>query len=192
MDAEGRVRLGYAMCGSFCTFKAAIAELRELAKTYDVTPIMSETAAATDTRFGTAEAFRAQVSEICGREPITTIKDAEPIGPKALLDVLLVEPCTGNTLGKLACGITDSAVTMAVKAHLRNGRPVVLAVSTNDALSASARSIATLINAKNIYFVPLRQDSPSNKPASLVADFTASAEAIEGALEGRQIQPVLM
>jgi len=193
MEDEKKTRLGFAMCGSFCTFRTAIDELRALsAAGYDIYPIMSAAASSTDTRFGAAEDFRREVAEICGREPMLTIKDAEPIGPKALLDVLLVEPCTGNTLGKLACGITDTPVTMAVKAHLRGGRPVVLAVSTNDALAASARSIAALMNTKNIYFVPMRQDSPQNKPTSLVADFGASRETIENALSGKQLQPVYL
>ena len=187
-----KIRLGFAMCGSFCTFKLVLEELERLAKDYDITPIMSQDAAFTDTRFGKAEDFRRRVAEICGREPITTIADAEPIGPRALLDVLVIEPCTGNTLGKLANGITDTPVTMAAKAHLRNGRPVVLAVSTNDALGASARNIGTLMNAKNIFFVPMRQDLPRGKPASLVADFSETAEAIKSALEGRQTQPLLL
>ncbi len=187
-----KIRLGFAMCGSFCTFKLVLEELERLAKDYDITPIMSQGAAFTDTRFGKAEDFRRSVAEICGREPITTIADAEPIGPRALLDVLVIEPCTGNTLGKLANGITDTPVTMAAKAHLRNGRPLVLAVSTNDALGASARNIGTLMNAKNIFFVPMRQDSPRGKPASLVADFSETAAAIKSALEGRQTQPLLL
>ena len=192
MIVADKIRLGFAMCGSFCTFKLVLEELERLAKDYDITPIMSQGAAFTDTRFGKAEDFRRRVAEICGREPITTIADAEPIGPRALLDVLVIEPCTGNTLGKLANGITDTPVTMAAKAHLRNGRPVVLAVSTNDALGASARNIGTLMNAKNIFFVPVRQDSPRGKPASLVADFSETAAAIKSALEGRQTQPLLL
>ena len=192
MVVADKIRLGFAMCGSFCTFKLVLEELERLAKDYDITPIMSQGAAFTDTRFGKAEDFRRRVAEICGREPITTIADAEPIGPRALLDVLVIEPCTGNTLGKLANGITDTPVTMAAKAHLRNGRPLVLAVSTNDALGASARNIGTLMNAKNIFFVPVRQDSPRGKPASLVADFSETAAAIKSALEGRQTQPLLL
>lgn len=192
MIVADKIRLGFAMCGSFCTFKLVLEELERLAKDYDITPIMSQGAAFTDTRFGKAEDFRRRVAEICGREPITTIADAEPIGPRALLDVLVIEPCTGNTLGKLANGITDTPVTMAAKAHLRNGRPLVLAVSTNDALGASARNIGTLMNAKNIFFVPMRQDSPRGKPASLVADFSETAAAIKSALEGRQTQPLLL
>ena len=191
MTLAEKIRLGFAVCGSFCTFKRVLEELEKLAKEYDITPIMSSGAAFTDTRFGKAEDLRRRITEICGKEPITTIAGAEPIGPQALLDVLVIEPCTGNTLGKLANGITDTAVTMAAKAHLRNGRPVVLAVSTNDALGASARNIGTLMNAKNIYFVPMRQDAPQGKPASVVANFAKTGAAIKAALEGKQVQPVL-
>ncbi len=187
-----KLRLGFALCGSFCTFKKVLSEMEELAKEYEVIPIMSEGAANTDTRFGSAEDFRREIERITGKKPITTIREAEPIGPKALLDVLLIEPCTGNTLGKLAGGITDTAVTMAAKAHLRNGRPVVIAVSTNDALGASAKNIGLLINSKNIYFVPMRQDSPEGKPCSMVADFGKSGDAIKAALGGRQTQPVYL
>lgn len=192
MTLAEKIRLGFAVCGSFCTFKSVLEELEKLAKEYDITPIMSSGAAFTDTRFGKAEDLRRRITEICGKEPITTIAGAEPIGPQALLDVLVIEPCTGNTLGKLANGITDTAVTMAAKAHLRNGRPVVLAVSTNDALGASARNIGTLMNAKNIYFVPMRQDAPQGKPASVVANFAKTGAAIKAALEGKQVQPVLV
>lgn len=192
MTLAEKIRLGFAVCGSFCTFKRVLEELEKLAKEYDITPIMSSGAAFTDTRFGKAEDLRHRIAEICGKEPITTIAGAEPIGPQALLDVLVIEPCTGNTLGKLANGITDTAVTMAAKAHLRNGRPVVLAVSTNDALGASARNIGTLMNAKNIYFVPMRQDAPQGKPASVVANFAKTGAAIKAALEGKQVQPVLV
>lgn len=189
---EGKIKLGFALCGSFCTFKKVIEEMKTLSEKYDIVPIMSEGAAMTDTRFGTAEEFRETITEICGREPIVTIKDAEPIGPKALLDLLLIEPCTGNTLGKLSNGITDTAVTMAAKAHLRNGRPLVIAVSTNDALGTSAQNIGRLMNAKNVYFVPMRQDSPTSKPCSVVADFSKTDLAIESALSGKQAQPVFV
>ena len=183
-------RLGFALCGSFCTFKKVIEEMEALSKIYDITPIMSEGASSMDTRFGKSVDFIKRITEICGKEPITTINGAEPIGPQALLDVLLSEPCTGNTLGKLANGITDTSVTMAAKAHLRNGRPLVLAVSTNDALGASAQNIGRLLNAKNVYFVPMSQDSPEGKPTSMVAHFEKSAEAIEAALAGKQVQPL--
>ncbi len=156
-----------------------------------VTPIMSENAYSTDTRFGTAEHFINEVESICGERVIHTITAAEPIGPKRMFDVLLVEPCTGNTLAKLANGITDTAVTMACKSHLRNSRPLVLAVSTNDALGNSARNAGALLNYKNIYFVPMRQDDCANKPRSVVADFTLTQETLLSALEGWQIQPIL-
>ena len=184
-------RLGFALCGSFCTFNKVLAEMEKLAEIYDITPIMSEGSAKTDTRFGKAEDFRRKITEICGKEPITTIAEAEPIGPKALFDVLLIEPCTGNTLGKLANGITDTSVTMAAKAHLRNGRPLVIAVSTNDALGASAQNIGRLLNAKNVYFVPMGPDYPEGKHASVVEYFEKSAEAIESALSGKQAQPLI-
>ena len=179
------------MCGSFCTFKKVLSVMEKLTDEYDIAPILSEGAAKTDTRFGKAEDFIQRITEICGKEPIITIKDAEPIGPKALFDVLLIAPCTGNTLGKLANGITDTSVTMAAKAHLRNGRPLVIAVSTNDALGTSAQNIGRLMNYKNIYFVPMGQDDPEKKPASVVAHFEKSKEAIESALLGKQVQPVL-
>ncbi len=188
---EQKIRLGFALCGSFCTFAKVIAEMEELAKTYDITPIMSKGAATIDSRFGKAEDFIAKITEICGKAPITTIEGAEPIGPKALLDVLLIAPCTGNTIGKLANGVTDTSVTMAAKAHLRNNRPVVIAVSTNDALSASAQNIGKLLNTKNIYFVPMGQDNPEAKPTSVVAHFDKCAPAIESALQGKQVQPLL-
>ncbi len=183
-------RLGFALCGSFCTFEKVLAEMEKLSEIYDITPIMSEGAASINSRFGKADYFKKKITEICKKEPITTIEEAEPIGPKALLDVLLIEPCTGNTLGKIANGITDSSVTMAAKAHLRNGRPLVIAVSTNDALGASAQNIGKLMNSKNIYFVPMGQDSPSGKPTSMVAYFEKSADTIEAALSGKQFQPM--
>ena len=185
-------RLGLALCGSYCTYDKLFAAAERLRESYELIPIMSETAAETDTRFGAASVNIRRLMELTGREVITTIADAEPLGPAKPLDALLIAPCTGNTLAKLAHGITDSAVTMAAKAHLRNGRPLVLAVSTNDALGASARNIGTLMNAKNIFFVPVRQDSPRGKPASLVADFSETAAAIKSALEGRQTQPLLL
>ena len=183
-------KLGFALCGSFCTFKKVIAEMEKLSAEYEIIPILSENAARINSRFGSAEDFCRRITEICGRAPITTIEGAEPIGPKALLDVLLIAPCTGNTLGKLANGITDSSVTMAAKAHLRNGSPLVIAVSTNDALGASARNIGALMNAKNVYFVPMGQDAPESKPASVVAHFEECQRAIEAALCGKQVHPV--
>ncbi len=187
-----KTRLGFALCGSFCTFSKVLKEMEKLAEIYDITPIMSKGAATIDSRFGTSKEFIEHITKICGKAPITTVEGAEPIGPKALLDVLLIAPCTGNTLGKLANGITDTSVTMAAKAHLRNNRPVVIAVSTNDALSGSAMNIGKLLNTKNIYFVPMGQDSPKAKPTSVVAHFENCGEAIEYALKGEQVQPLLI
>ena len=155
-------------------------------------PIVSERSAATDTRFGNAHDFMREMERICDRRVIDSIVKAEPIGPQKLLDVLVICPCTGNTLAKLASGITDSSVTMAAKAHLRNGRPVVVALSTNDGLAASARHIGTLLEKKNVYFVPFRQDDPERKPTSLMADFSRVPAAIEAARRGEQLQPVLL
>lgn len=180
------------MCGSYCTFQKAMEAIERLSGVYDVTPIMSERSAATDTRFGRAEEFRERLRSVTGHELITTVREAEPIGPKKLLDVLIILPCTGNTLAKLANGVTDSSVTMAAKAHLRNGRPVVVAVSTNDALSGNAKNIGELMGRKNYYFVPFRQDDPAEKPTSLLADFGLVERAVEEALQGRQLQPVLL
>ncbi len=187
------ITLGYAFCGSFCTINKSLAALRELAK-YDINikPIMSEITYSTDTRLAKSEEFNAEVEEICGNKIIHTIPAAEPIGPKNLLDIIVVAPCTGNTLSKTALGITDTAVTMAVKAHLRNNKPVVLGIATNDALGATAKNIGLLHNTKNIYFVPYKQDDPTGKNNSLVCDFTKIPETVEAALKGTQIQPVII
>ena len=185
--------VGFALCGSFCTHARAVEALEQVkARFARVVPIVSETVAATDTRFGAAHDLMREVERICDHRVIATVKGAEPIGPQKLLDLLIICPCTGNTLGKLAAGVTDSSVTMAAKAHLRNGRPLVLAPSTNDGLSASAGSIGVLLNRKYIYFVPFGQDDPEKKPASLVADFAQVADAAQAALEGRQLQPILL
>lgn len=188
------VRVGFAVTGSFCTFSKVIPQIVSLVDAgFDVTPIMSENAYSYDTRFGAAADFRAKISDAAGgKEIIHSIQSAEPIGPKGLLDILIIAPCTGNTLGKLAYGINDTCVTMAAKAHLRNGRPLLIAVSTNDALSASARSIGTLLNTRNVYFVPMRQDDIVKKPASLVADFSMILPAAKAALNGKQTEPVLL
>ena len=186
------IRVGYALCASYCTFEKAIEALARVRREYrDVTPIMSEKAYSTDTRFGDAAGFVERIEALCGKRVIHTIKDAEPIGPGALFDVLVIAPCTGNTLAKIACGITDSSVTMAAKAHMRNGRPVLVGVSTNDALSVNARNIGALLDRKNVYFIPFYQDDPLGKPASLIADFDAMEAAIDAALAGRQLQPLL-
>lgn len=183
-------KLGFALCGSFCTLQEVVGQLSALRKDYDLYPIMSPITCSADTRFGRAEDFLWAVEDACGRRIMSTIPEVEPIGPKGYLDALAVAPCTGNTLGKLAGGITDTAVTMAVKAQLRNQKPVVLAVSTNDGLSGSAKNIGMLMNCRNIYFVPMAQDDPEKKPTSLVADFSRIGPAVAAALEGRQLQPV--
>ena len=185
-------RAGFALCCSFCTLAQAVEEMARLKEEgWDLFPIMSPIAYATDTRFGAAADFRNKIEDICGREIIHEIKEAEPIGPKKLLDIMVIAPCTGNTMGKLACGITDTSVTMAAKAHLRNGRPLVIAPATNDALSASAKNIGALLNCKNIYFVPLGQDDAIKKPTSMIADFTQISPAMRAAMEGTQLQPLL-
>lgn len=186
-------RIGFAMCGSFCTHEKALEALRELTEIYEtVIPILSETAAETDSRFGEAEELLQALEEMTGRKPLRDIPSVEPIGPKGLLDVLVVAPATGNTVAKLAAGITDTAVTMAVKAHLRNGRPVVIALASNDGLSAGAKNIGELLVRRNYYFVPFGQDDAVNKPTSLIADFTMLPETVDSALRGEQIQPVLL
>ena len=183
-------KLGFALCGSFCTLERTLRMMAELVSAgWEIQPIMSPITYGTDTRFGTAEHWRDQVEALCGRPIWHTVAQVEPIGPRKLLDILLVAPCTGNTLGKLAGGITDTPVTMAVKAHLRNDRPVVLAVSTNDGLSASAANIGTLLCRKNYYFVPFGQDDPLKKPTSLAAELSLTGAALAAALEGRQLQP---
>lgn len=186
--------VGFALCGSFCTFKKVIPQMKKLVQDgYKVIPIMSPTAYSTDTRFGKAQDFNKEIEEICNEKIIYTISGAEPIGPKELLDVLVIAPCTGNTLGKLSNGISDTSVTLATKAHLRNQRPVIIAVSTNDALGTSARNIGTLINSKYIYFVPMRQDDHINKPNSIVADFNYIPDTVKEVLTtNKQPQPILL
>jgi dipicolinate synthase subunit B len=188
---EHKPKVGLALCGSYCTYEQVFAQAGRLAEHFDLIPILSDTAAETDTRFGTATEHIRRLMEITGKHVITTVAEAEPLGPKLPLDALLIAPCTGNTLAKLSQGITDSSVTMAAKAHLRNGRPLVLAFSTNDGLSGSAENIGRLLNRKNVYFVPFGQDDPEKKPRSLQADFSLMAETVEAALEGRQLQPIL-
>ena len=185
--------VGFAFCGSFCTLSRGIGALEAAAARYaHLVPIVSERVAATDTRFGNAHDFMREMERICGRRVIATVEQAEPIGPKKLLDVLVICPCTGNTLAKLAQGVTDTSVTMAAKAHLRNGRPLVIAAATNDGLSAAAPNIGTLLARKNVYFVPFGQDDCRGKPTSLVADFALVPQTIQAALEGRQLQPLLL
>ena len=186
-------RIGFAVCGSFCTHEKVLAALEQMVQLYEtVIPIASEISAFTDTRFGTSDDLMERLEDLTGHEVLCDIPSVEPIGPKGLLDVLVICPCTGNTLAKLANGITDTAVTMAAKAHLRNGRPVVLCPATNDGLAASARNIGALLDKKNVYFVPFRQDDPAKKPTSLVADFSKVEDAVDAALAGKQLQPVLL
>ncbi len=187
------LNVGFALTGSFCTFRRVLPEMQRLVDAgHNVTPIMSYNAYSLDTRFGKAETFRNDIEKITGNRIIATLTDAEPIGPKKALDILLIEPCTGNTLAKLASGIADTPVTMAAKSHLRNLRPLLIAISSNDALAGAAKNIAMLQNYKNVFFVPYRQDAPEEKPNSIVADFSRTADAIIEALQGRQIQPLLL
>ena len=185
--------VGFAICGSFCTHAKAIEALEQVKARFErVVPIVSEVVADTDTRFGKAHDLMREMERICDHRVIATVKGAEPIGPQKLLDLLIIAPCTGNTLGKLAAGVTDTSVTMAAKAHLRNCRPLVIAPSTNDGLAASAASIGALLPRKYIYFVPFGQDDFEKKPTSLVADFSQVAAAAAAALEGEQLQPILL
>lgn len=186
-------RVGFAVCGSFCTHAKVLEALGELVKEYEtVIPIASEMSAFTDTRFGSADDLLGRLEELTGREVWYDIPSVEPIGPKKLLDVLVIAPATGNTVAKLAAGITDTAVTMAAKAHLRNGGPVVIALASNDGLSAGAKNIGELLIRKNYYFVPFGQDNAIQKPCSLVADFSKITETVDAALRGEQIQPLLL
>ena len=185
--------IGYAFCGSFCTLSASLAELRKLvAAGEEVQPILSDAVYETDTRFWRAADFRREVETLCGRPVIHTIREAEPLGPKTPLDFLVLSPCTGNTLAKMAHGITDTPVTMAAKAHMRTGRPMLIALATNDALSANLGNLALLLMRKGVYFLPLRQDDPVGKPSSLVADFSRLSEAYAAAREGRQLRPLFL
>ncbi|HHV98684.1 MAG TPA: dipicolinate synthase subunit B [Clostridiaceae bacterium] len=187
------LKIGVALTGSFCTFDKVIPWIEKMVEEgADVYPIISESVDKFDTRFGRAEEWKFKLENITGKRPITTIVGAEPIGPKKLLDVVVVAPCTGNTLGKIANAITDTSVTMAVKAQLRNQRPVVIAISTNDGLSNNAKNLGLLLNMKNIYFVPFGQDDPVKKSNSLVAKYDMIIPTIQAALEGKQIQPLLV
>lgn len=185
------MNVGFALCGSFCTFEKAFQAMEEASRIHTLTPIFSEAAYGTDSRFGTAQEHIQRATQICGREPLHTIAQAEPIGPKKLLDALVIAPCTGNTLAKLSRSIADGPVTMAAKSHLRNGRPVILAVSTNDALAGAAENIGRLMGRKNYYFVPFGQDDPKHKPTSMVADFSKLLMTLDLAMEGRQLQPMI-
>lgn len=186
-----KLTVGFAMCGSFCTFEKTKEQIRLLKeKGINVIPVMSFNAYSTDTRFGKAADHIEEIESITDNKIISTLADAEPVGPKKLFDILVIEPCTGNTIAKLANGITDTPVTLAAKAHLRNDRPLLIAVSTNDALSASAVNTGRLLNTKNVYFVPMRQDDSEKKPRSIVADFEKTYDAILSAVNGKQIQPI--
>lgn len=186
-------RIGFALTGSFCTLAAVVPQIQILlTEGADILPIVSESVKEYDTRFGEAKYWLAQLEELTGKKPVDSIVKAEPIGPKKLLDLLIVAPCTGNTLGKLAGGITDNTVTMACKAHLRNQRPLLLAISTNDALAASGGNIGRLLHSKHIFFVPFRQDDPIVKQNSMVADMHLILPAAVSALEGRQLEPVVL
>ncbi len=186
------MNIGFAMFGSFCTFDQVFPVMEQLAKQHTLIPIFSPISAAVDSRFGTAAEHIHRATEICGRSPLTAIAQVEPIGPQKLLDALVIAPCTGNTLAKLAHSIADTSVTMAAKSHLRNGRPVVIAVSTNDALAGAAENIGRLLGRKHYYFVPFGQDDAQHKPTSMVADFSRIPDTLEAAMQNRQLQPVLI
>ena len=186
------MEIGFAMCGSFCTYSQIFPVMEELSNSHHIIPILSFASASIDSRFGTADEHLERIREICGRSPLRTLEGTEPIGPKKLLDALIIAPCTGNTLAKLAHSIADTPVTMAAKSHLRNGRPMIIAISTNDALAGAAENIGKLLARKHYYFVPFRQDDPIKKPTSIVADFTKIPQTLEAALEGKQIQPILL
>ena len=186
------MNIGFALCGSFCTFDKVFPVIEGLCREHRVIPILSTAAGSVDSRFGTALAHRQRLEQLCGMAPIMTIEAAEPIGPKKLLDALVIAPCTGNTLAKLAHSIADSPVSMAAKSHLRNGRPVIVAISTNDALAGAAENIGRLLVRKNYYFVPFGQDDPQGKPTSIVADFTQIPQTLTQAMAARQLQPVLL
>ena len=186
------MNIGFAMCGSFCTYASIFPIMEKLSETYDLIPIFSHSAYTIDSRFGTAQEHIRRATEICGREPLSTNGQVEPIGPKKLLDALIIAPCTGNTLAKLAHSIADGPVTMAAKSHLRNGRPILIAPSTNDALAGAAENIGKLLARKHYYFVPFGQDDAIGKPTSMVADFSWIPAALEAALAGTQLQPVIL
>jgi dipicolinate synthase subunit B len=190
---ETPLKIGFALCGSFCTFAETIPVMERLKERgHELTPIMSKTAYETDTRFGSSKEINGRIESICRKAIIHTLEGAEPIGPKKLLDVLVIAPCTGNTLAKLANGIADTPVTLASKAHLRNGRPVVIGLASNDALSVNAKNLGTLLAMKGYYFVPLRQDDPLGKPRSAIAKMEMIPEALEAAMKGEQLQPILL
>ncbi len=186
------MRIGFALCGSFCTLDRALEQMRLLATEHEIVPVMSFSVASTDTRFGTADSFCRRTEAICGRPIVKTIAEAEPLGPRDPLGALVICPCTGNTLAKLACGVTDTPVTMAAKAHMRSGGTLLIALASNDALSANLKNVAALLMRKNVYFVPLKQDDVKGKPHSLVCDFSEVGESLRAALDGRQLRPLFI
>lgn len=186
------MNIGFAMCGSFCTYASVFPVMETLAAEHNVIPILSQASCTIDSRFGTAQAHLDKIQQITGHAPLCSIAEVEPIGPKKLLDILIIAPCTGNTLAKLAHSIADTPVAMAAKSHLRNGRPVLIGVSTNDALAGAAENIGKLLSRKHYYFIPFGQDDPEKKPTSMVADFSQTQQALTAALEGRQLQPILL
>ena len=184
---------GFALCGSFCTIDRVLGVMERMVKEgWNILPIVSENILTKDTRFGTANDTIDQITHICGKQPMQTLQDVEPIGPKSMMDVLIIAPCTGSTLARLANGMSDTTVALAAKSQLRVERPVVLAVSSNDALAGAAPNIATLLNRKHYYFVPMRQDAPHSKPRSLVAVMENIPETAKAAVEGKQIQPIIL
>lgn len=187
-----RKKLGFAMCGSFCTHSTALKVMEELAREYDIVPILSYASSETDTRFGTSAALKSKIREISGRDAVNTIVEAEEFGPTSPLDEMIICPCTGNTAAKLANGITDTPVTMAAKAHLRTDRPLLIALASNDAMSANFMNIGKLLLRKNVYFVPMKQDDTVNKPHSLVADFSLCSPCLRELQEGKQSRPLFI
>ena len=186
------MKIGFAFCGSFCNHPELLKLYEDIAREHEIVPILSENAAKYSTRFGTAEDFVTRVEALAGRRAVRNIVEAEPLGPQGAMEVLVIAPCTGNTLAKLSHGITDTTAAMAVKSHLRSERPVVLALSTNDALAVSAENIGRLLNRRHYYFVPFGQDDPEGKPRSLASELSLLPETMEAALEGRQLQPILV
>ena len=186
------MEIGFAVCGSFCTYSIVFPVMEQLSREHHVTSIFSDAAYSVDSRFGTAREHIVMAETICGTPPLHTLAQVEPVGPKKLFDILIIAPCTGNTLAKLAHSIADTPVTMAAKSHLRNGRPVLVAISTNDGLAGAAENIGRLMARKQYFFIPYGQDDPEQKPTSLVAHFDLIPQAVELAVQGRQMQPVLL
>lgn len=184
-------KIVFALCGSFCTLDKAVDQLEVLINKYEIFPVMSFNASSIDTRFGKADDYINRIQNICQKKIIRTLEEAEPIGPQIIPDAMIIEPCTGNTLAKLANGIADTPVTLAAKAHLRNNKPLLIAVSTNDALLTAAKNIGCLLNNKNIYFIPFGQDDPEKKPRSSISDFSLTEKALEYAIINKQFQPII-